>query len=438
MISIFFLFGCLLLISNLCQAASISRTKELYDKLFQNYSTDFRPVIDQEAIIQINVTMALFTLNEFDDVKGSIKVSVFAIIQWRDECLVWNATEYNTTFLTLPENKVWLPRFAVASPIEDIKYMTNKYFKVRVYHTGEILWQPIAVLKFACPPDVTKFPFDEHDCRLEVIPFGYDSDEIKLVSTTDTLIVDRASFVENTEWEILKTKSESYDIENVQFLFCNIKIKRRHMHSVVNIILPIILLLFVSPFVFLLPNDSGERTSYSITVLLAFSVYMTVINDNMPSSSLPVAYISYFLLSTMVTNAIIVILNITQIKLYAKHHTSDNPTLPKCLLYFINVCGKKKRRRSRHNPDTIEMESEIQHENKLYSNGISKPASGIKQDWNKDLRLVLKETNEKNETATQLLNSELTWVDIASTLDKIYFATFFLLEIILLLIFAVL
>jgi hypothetical protein len=46
-----------------------------------------------------------------------------------------------------------------------------------------------------------------------------------------------------------------------------------------------VLLAFLSAMVFKLPPDSGEKMGFSLTVLLAYAVYLTIISDDMPSTS---------------------------------------------------------------------------------------------------------------------------------------------------------
>ena len=51
----------------------------------------------------------------------------------------------------------------------------------------------------------------------------------------------------------------------------------------------IIILSFTSPLVFLLPSDAGEKCGTSLTVLLSFAVYLSVVSEYLPSTSLSVS-----------------------------------------------------------------------------------------------------------------------------------------------------
>ena len=63
------------------------------------------------------------------------------------------------------------------------------------------------------------------------------------------------------------------------------KYKRKPDFYGLNMILPVLLLAVMAVFVFMLPAESGEKISFSLTVLLAFVVLMTILGDKMPSTA---------------------------------------------------------------------------------------------------------------------------------------------------------
>ena len=65
-----------------------------------------------------------------------------------------------------------------------------------------------------------------------------------------------------------------------------LKIERRNLFYAIIIVLPNWLLYCLSSFVFVLPVESGEKMSFSITILLAEIVSFASIADILPASSL--------------------------------------------------------------------------------------------------------------------------------------------------------
>ncbi|VDO87497.1 unnamed protein product [Schistosoma margrebowiei] len=64
-----------------------------------------------------------------------------------------------------------------------------------------------------------------------------------------------------------------------------IYMRRRTLYYLFNIIFPCLWLTVLSLVSFWLPPDSGEKITLGITVLLAFSVFMLLIAENMPATS---------------------------------------------------------------------------------------------------------------------------------------------------------
>ena len=63
-------------------------------------------------------------------------------------------------------------------------------------------------------------------------------------------------------------------------------LKRKPLFYVLNIILPCVMLSILQLMVFLVPPSAGEKVSLGVTVLLSFTVFLLMVSDNMPQTSL--------------------------------------------------------------------------------------------------------------------------------------------------------
>ena len=70
-----------------------------------------------------------------------------------------------------------------------------------------------------------------------------------------------------------------------------IYLERFPTYYLLNIIIPSVVLAFLSAFTFYVPVDSGEKVSLSITILLSFSVFLLILSDNTPSISRGLPYL---------------------------------------------------------------------------------------------------------------------------------------------------
>ena len=76
-----------------------------------------------------------------------------------------------------------------------------------------------------------------------------------------------------------------------------ITIKRNPSHYISSTILPVLATSVLSILVFILPVETGEKVGYTLTVLLAEPVLLTLVQSSMPSSSERTSYLCMYLRS---------------------------------------------------------------------------------------------------------------------------------------------
>ena len=74
----------------------------------------------------------------------------------------------------------------------------------------------------------------------------------------------------------------SYTFVEVRFF---IELQRKPFYYVMNVVIPTVVLAILSTLTFLIPADSGEKLSMGVSVLLAFTVFMLILSDNIPQTS---------------------------------------------------------------------------------------------------------------------------------------------------------
>ncbi|XP_071114932.1 acetylcholine receptor subunit delta-like [Haliotis cracherodii] len=87
------------------------------------------------------------------------------------------------------------------------------------------------------------------------------------------------------------------------------------MFYIFTILLPVVLLYSLNTFVFLLPSQSGEKTSMAVSVLLSFQLFLSIIRDSLPENSLTVSLFSLYVSLANSTSVVIVVVNILLLKM---------------------------------------------------------------------------------------------------------------------------
>ena len=68
-------------------------------------------------------------------------------------------------------------------------------------------------------------------------------------------------------------------------------LQRRPKFVLLNTIIPCCVIASLGLLVFFIPAESGEKVSFGMNVLLAFAVFLLMIAENMPQTSLHLPYI---------------------------------------------------------------------------------------------------------------------------------------------------
>ncbi|KAL3847425.1 hypothetical protein ACJMK2_018334 [Sinanodonta woodiana] len=363
---------------------------ELHEDLLRNISEDVYPRSNSSSPLKVQIQFSLTSLNALDEVKGELQVVGYLTVTWNDERFTWNPMMYGGIGTTIfPRSKVWAPPLILSNPTEQISDLNADLALVRFLYTRAAIWNPGDIFKTKCYADIYKFPFDEQTCLIGLTAWGYLATEILLMFPNNDMNI--KFYKDSGEWILKNWNMLSYEQNSISVASISLTFKRRPEFFVTNMILPIILMCFLNAVVFVLPPESGERVSYSITVLLSFAVFMTIVNDNIPKTSAPMPIICFYLISVLGGSALITVLMIINLRIHSKD--TKHP-IPQWMLTMKRVFGKRP-------------ESKVKPVKKESKNGM---AVDFEKDPNKN----------KNETEASFGPDDyVTWPDIAEAFDRI-------------------
>ena len=91
-------------------------------------------------------------------------------------------------------------------------------------------------------------------------------------------------------------------------------LRRKTLFYTVNLILPCVGISFLTMTVFYLPNDSGEKVTLAISILISLTVFFLLLVEIIPATSLVVPLIGKYLLFTMVMVTISILVSVVSIQ----------------------------------------------------------------------------------------------------------------------------
>uniref|UniRef100_A0AAY4AQY1 Acetylcholine receptor subunit delta n=1 Tax=Denticeps clupeoides TaxID=299321 RepID=A0AAY4AQY1_9TELE len=317
--------GLLLLLA--CESWGRNEEERLINHLFKErgYNKELRPVEVKDEAVDVFLALTLSNLISLKEVDETLLSNVWMEHGWYDKRLSWNVTLFDDIpVLRLPPSMVWLPEIVLENN-NDAQFQVAYYCNVLIYPDGYVYWLPPAIFRSSCTINVNYFPFDWQNCSLKFSSLTYNAKEINMHLKTDSdengnsfkvewIIIDPEGFTENGEWEIIHKparkntyKSIPMDSNKHQDITFYLIIKRKPLFYIVNIIIPCVLISFMASLVYYLPADSGEKMTLSISVLLAQSVFLLLISQRLPETSMAVPLIVKYLMFIMVLVTVVVL-----------------------------------------------------------------------------------------------------------------------------------
>ncbi|XP_059424745.1 5-hydroxytryptamine receptor 3A-like [Carassius carassius] len=251
----------------------------------------FRPSVNLSTPTITNISFTLYAILGVNEKAQILTTFLWLRLYWFHEFLIWDPEACDgITKISLPVNDLWTPDIIVYEFVDDDVSQACPY--VYVNHTGHIRYDRMLRLVSACNLQIFSFPFDIQNCSFT---FGSYMHTIKDVRVSPAL-----SFKEMTgnskrylqasgEWELVvilgNTDILRFGIDECDIITFWVVIKRRPILYVVNLIIPSSFLMIIDILSFYLPPHSVDRSSFKMTLILGYTVFLLIMNDLLPSTA---------------------------------------------------------------------------------------------------------------------------------------------------------
>ncbi|XP_071944532.1 neuronal acetylcholine receptor subunit alpha-6-like [Antedon mediterranea] len=320
------------IVTCLVGACSGSESQEkLYIKLMTNYNQLVRPVVNNNDTLTVYFGLQLSQLVDIDEKNQIMITSVWVKERWVDNKLSWDPDKFEgIRQIHLPIDSLWKPDIVLYNTAEGYYDVQVSNFAT-INYDGTVEWSPPAIFRSSCSIDIEFFPFDEQLCILKFGSWTYSGDVIDLVAMSDRL--EQREYRPNGEWNIVESKvvknALKYPccVEIYLDLTFNLILHRNPLFYIITLVLPCILISFMSILTFYLPSDAQEKITLCISVLLALIVFLLLIPDIIPPTSQTIPLIAKYMIFTMAMVSVSIIATVVTINLHFRTITTHEMPL---------------------------------------------------------------------------------------------------------------
>ncbi|XP_068446475.1 neuronal acetylcholine receptor subunit alpha-2-like [Clinocottus analis] len=317
--------------SALAEGARVHTEDELFRRLFGGYSKWTRPARNITDVVIVKFGLSIAQLIDVDEKNQMMTTNVWLKQEWTDYKLRWSPSDFdNVTSIRVPSELLWVPDIVLYNNA-DGEFAVTHMTKAHLFHTGRVRWVPPAIYKSSCSIDVTFFPFDQQSCKMKFGSWTYDRAKIDLEPFDEA--VDLKDYWESGEWAIVNAvgtyNTKKYDCCHEIYpdiTYCFV-IRRLPLFYTINLIIPCLLISFLTVLVFYLPSDCGEKITLCISVLLSLTVFLLLITEIIPSTSLVIPLIGEYLLFTMIFVTLSIVIAVFALNVH--HRSPETHTMPR-------------------------------------------------------------------------------------------------------------
>ena len=432
--------------------ASLTTTeKSILDALTKSYDSNARPTSDSREATNVKIDFKLSKIVKLDIREQQLQTNGRILMRWTDINLKWNRSMYNDTDrLVAPSSLFWTPDVLLYNTAHDESVSGSDVYKanLQIDENGTVTWMSPVTLKSSCDMDVKWFPFDTQTCSLLFGSISMTKKKLNLqfYSKPGSVSALQSNFhYTNGVWSIQSVTPQIRDeiypccVNPFSLIEIKLSLKRLPMYYVLYLVLPCVCLSLMSPCIFFVPPESGERIGFGITIVLAMSVYLLVISDKLPekSNESPLIGVLYTELFFVMIGTLLAVVFTT--------HIAYKITKPprKIRHIFCNKCIRKQRKQKEIDvgqaSKSLATHSNIEMENIAETDGhatqfsihrrktLSRTTSGLHREFT-----FLSPEEEKE------MKNQDQWKEIAERIDRINFWIFATLTIALPLLTAIL
>ncbi|XP_019201586.1 5-hydroxytryptamine receptor 3E-like [Oreochromis niloticus] len=257
-----------------------------------------RPVVNITTVTNVGISLTVFGILGVNEKAQLLKTYLWQDVTWENEFTKWDPEECGTSRMSVPRTNLWVPDIIINEFMDENTAPKVQY--AYLLSNGTVSdSQPIKAVT-SCKLDIYLFPFDIQNCTLSFNSYTLKSSAVQLylTGTPEKMFeYSKSKMATMGEWELIGIAAEKYttasrSYDEIRFY---ISLRRHAMLYVANLLLPSCFLITVDLFSFILPPNDADRSSFKMTLILGYTVFLLLMNDLLPVTGNAIPLINVFL-----------------------------------------------------------------------------------------------------------------------------------------------
>ncbi|XP_072550469.1 5-hydroxytryptamine receptor 3A-like [Salminus brasiliensis] len=229
-----------------------------------------------ECIVTVNLTSIQYQTLSVDTKVMQFSSRIRINMEWKDPDLAWSDSQYMFDELVLPFNKIWTPDLGVDNAVYmDVKPVSSD---ILVQRDGTVSHAILMYTTVVCGINLFTYPFVQGECPVAINGWNQSSCGLHLIyGSVFTVGGDRG------EWQTISVKLHR-DNHAINRNYLQVTMSMNPFNALVSLVLPSALIMVADLVSFALPLEGGKRSSFKITLVLSFTMFLLILTNSLPSA----------------------------------------------------------------------------------------------------------------------------------------------------------
>ncbi|KAF1385598.1 hypothetical protein PFLUV_G00109460 [Perca fluviatilis] len=303
-----------------------------------------RPVKSFSSPVNMTIGITVVGIIGVDEKSQILTTFLWQILEWNIEGLSWDEEECGTTRVSVPREQLWVPDINIAEYMDEDKAPKTPY--VYLYNTGHVFDVKSLRVVSSCRLVIYTFPFDIQNCSLTFGPYLHFATDIRMIQglTSEEILKESQDVLQtNGEWELAGISVAPSTLTLHGGSYSEIKyyiiLRRRPVLYVVNLLIPSCFLITVDLFSFLLPPQTVDRSSFKMTLILGYTVFLLIMNDLLPvtEETTPLINVFFSISLALMVGSLLETVLITNIQCSSSQYSAVPRWLSVLVLRYLAV-----------------------------------------------------------------------------------------------------